>query len=117
MRWTPGGVSGDIEDRRADGGGPIRGSHLGAGAKISNVKLVPGNIFVEKDGKPFDTGLRKFGALLGDFAEIGCNSVLNPGSIIGRDSIIYPCVNWRGVLAANSVAKNRSPVDVVPRRK
>ena len=59
-------------------------AHLGAGVKISNVKLVPGNVFVEVDGVPFDTGLRKFGALLGDFAEIGCNSVLNPGSIIGR---------------------------------
>ncbi|MEP6663862.1 MAG: UDP-N-acetylglucosamine diphosphorylase, partial [Verrucomicrobiota bacterium] len=73
-------------------------AHLGAGVKISNVKLVPGNIFMEIDGKPFDTGLRKFGALLGDFAEVGCNSVLNPGSIIGRNSIIYPNVNWREIL-------------------
>jgi UDP-N-acetylglucosamine diphosphorylase / glucose-1-phosphate thymidylyltransferase / UDP-N-acetylgalactosamine diphosphorylase / glucosamine-1-phosphate N-acetyltransferase / galactosamine-1-phosphate N-acetyltransferase len=92
-------------------------AHLGAGVVLSNVKVIKGNITLEIEGKTFDTGLRKFGALLGDRAEVGCNSVLNPGSIIGRDSILYPCVNWRGVLAPNSVAKNRAPVDVVPRRK
>jgi UDP-N-acetylglucosamine diphosphorylase / glucose-1-phosphate thymidylyltransferase / UDP-N-acetylgalactosamine diphosphorylase / glucosamine-1-phosphate N-acetyltransferase / galactosamine-1-phosphate N-acetyltransferase len=92
-------------------------AHLGAGVVLSNVKVIKGNIKIEIDGKAFDTGLRKFGALLGDRAEVGCNSVLNPGSIIGRDSILYPCVNWRGVLADNSVAKNKAPVDVVVRRK
>src|SRR5206468_10471034 len=80
-------------------------AHLGAGVKISNFKLVPGNITVEIDGKPFDTGLRKFGALLGDNTDIGCNAVLNPGSIIGRGSIIYPNTSWRGVLAQNMIAK------------
>jgi len=59
-------------------------AHLGAGVIISNHKLVSGNVTVELDGKPFDTGLRKFGALLGDGAEAGCNAVLNPGSILGR---------------------------------
>jgi len=88
-------------------------AHLGAGVKISNIKLVPGNVMVEKDGAPFDTGLRKFGALLGDGAEVGCNSVLNPGSIIGRRAIIYPCTNWRGILPANMIAKNKAPVEVV----
>jgi NDP-sugar pyrophosphorylase family protein len=92
-------------------------AHLGAGVVLSNVKVIKGNIKIEVEGKAFDTGLRKFGALLGDRAEVGCNSVLNPGSIIGRDSILYPCVNWRGVLAANSVAKNKAPVEVVVRRK
>ena len=53
-------------------------------------QILPGNVTVEKDGVPFDTGLRKFGALIGDGAEIGCNSVLNPGSIIGRGAMIYP---------------------------
>lgn len=91
-------------------------AHLGAGAKISNVKLFPGNIFVEIDGKPFDTGLRKFGALLGDFAEVGCNSVLNPGSIIGRNSIIYPNTNWRDILPDNMIVKNRAAQEIVPRR-
>lgn len=91
-------------------------AHLGAGAKISNVKLVPGNIFVEMDGRPFDTGLRKFGALLGDFAEVGCNSVLNPGSIIGRNSIIYPNTNWRDILPGDMIVKNKAAQEIVPRR-
>ncbi|MCX6903543.1 MAG: DapH/DapD/GlmU-related protein, partial [Verrucomicrobia bacterium] len=72
-------------------------AHLGAGVKISNVKLMPGNVVVEVDGRPFDTGLRKFGALLGDHTDIGCNAVLNPGSIIGRGAVVYPCTNWRGI--------------------
>src|SRR5437870_1916799 len=79
--------------------------HLGAGVKISNVKLMPGNVSVEIDGEPFDTGLRKFGALLGDQTDIGCNSVLNPGTIIGRGSVIYPNTNWRGILPANMIVK------------
>jgi NDP-sugar pyrophosphorylase family protein len=91
-------------------------AHLGAGVKISNVKLVPGNVIVEWQGKSFDTGLRKFGALLGDNTEIGCNSVLNPGSIIGRGSLIYPCTNWRGVLEAGKIAKNKAEIEVVDRK-
>ena len=90
-------------------------AHLGAGVKISNVKLVPGNIFVEMEGVPFDTGLRKFGALIGDFAEIGCNSVLNPGSIIGRNSIIYPNTNWREILPDNMIVKNKAAQEIVQR--
>src|SRR5258706_11507410 len=84
-------------------------AHLGAGVKISNVKLVPGNITVEMNGQPFDTGLRKFGALLGDGADIGCNAVLNPGSLIGRGSVVYPNTNWRGGLAANWRGKKKAP--------
>jgi NDP-sugar pyrophosphorylase family protein len=91
-------------------------AHLGAGVKISNVKLVAGNITVEVNGKPFDTGLRKFGALIGDRAEIGCNAVLNPGSIIGSGSVVYPNTNWRGVLPANSIVKNRNVLEVSSRQ-
>ena len=91
-------------------------AHLGAGVKISNFKLVPGNIMVEWEGKPLDTGLRKFGALIGDLAEIGCNAVLNPGSIIGRNSVIYPNTNWRGILPANMIVKNKAAQDVIVRR-
>jgi NDP-sugar pyrophosphorylase family protein len=86
-------------------------AHLGAGVKISNFKLVPGNILVEIDGKRFDTGLRKFGALLGDRTDIGCNAVLNPGTIIGRDSVVYPNTNWRGFLPAKMIAKNKAAVE------
>jgi NDP-sugar pyrophosphorylase family protein len=91
-------------------------AHLGAGVKISNVKLMPGNVAVLRDGQALNTGLRKFGALLGDNTDIGCNSVLNPGSIIGRGSVIYPCTNWRGVLAANSIVKNLAEQLVTVRR-
>ena len=91
-------------------------AHLGAGVKISNYKMFPGNIEVEKDGVPFDTGLRKFGALLGDSAEVGCNAVLNPGSILGRNAVIYPNVFWRGILPDNMIAKNKAGVDVVVKR-
>lgn len=88
-------------------------AHLGAGVVLSNVKTVKGNIFMMIEGRPHDTGLRKFGALIGDHAEIGCNAVLNPGSVIGRNSIVYPNVCWRDVLPDNMIAKNKSPVDVV----
>jgi len=91
-------------------------AHLGAGVKISNFKLVPGNIMVEVNGKRIDTGLRKFGALLGDESDIGCNAVLNPGTIIGRRSVIYPNTNWRGVLPAEMIVKNRAEQQVTARK-
>lgn len=90
-------------------------AHLGAGTKLSNYKLMPENIRVELDGQRLDSGLRKFGALVGDGAEIGCNAVLNPGSIVGRNSVIYANVNWRGVLAAGQIAKNKAEVVVAER--
>jgi bifunctional N-acetylglucosamine-1-phosphate-uridyltransferase/glucosamine-1-phosphate-acetyltransferase GlmU-like protein len=90
-------------------------AHLGAGVKISNFKLDGSNVAVELGGRPRDTGLRKFGALIGDRTDIGCNAVLNPGSIIGRGSILYPNVNWRGVLPPGQIAKNRAPLEVVAR--
>ena len=90
-------------------------AHLGAGVKISNIKLLSGNVTVAVDGVPVDTGLRKFGALLGDRAEAGCNAVLNPGSILGRGAVVYPNVFWRGVLPANSIVKNKAEIEVVSR--
>ena len=91
-------------------------AHLGAGVILSNFRSLPGNVTVQLDGKPFDTGLRKFAALIGDGAEIGCNAVLNPGSIIGRGAVVYPCVNWRGILPANMIAKNKAQTEVVARQ-
>jgi NDP-sugar pyrophosphorylase family protein len=91
-------------------------AHLGAGVKISNLKWAPGNLTVELEGKRFDTGLRKFGALVGDGADVGCNAVLNPGSILGRGSVIYPNTNWRGVLPANMIAKNQAAQEIVAKR-
>jgi acetyltransferase-like isoleucine patch superfamily enzyme len=91
-------------------------AHLGAGVILSNVKLDRRNIFVDVDGTPVDTGLRKFGALVGDDAEVGCNSVINPGSILGRGSLVYPNVSWRGILPRHMVVKNQAPIEVVHRR-
>ena len=91
-------------------------AHLGAGVKISNVKLMPGNVMLDINAAPFDTGLRKFGALLGDHTDIGCNTVLNPGSIIGRGSVIYPNTNWRGILSANMIVKNKAAQEIIVRR-
>ena len=90
--------------------------HLGSGVVLSNFKSFPGNVTVEMEGVPFDTGLVKFGALIGDGAEVGCNAVLNPGSIIGRGAVIYPGVNWRGILPANMIAKNKAEIEMVVRR-
>ena len=91
-------------------------AHLGAGVICSNLKSLPGNVTVEMDGAPFDTGLRKFGVLIGDGTEVGCNSVLNPGSVLGRGAIIYPGVNWRGIMPANMIAKNKAEIEVVIKR-
>jgi NDP-sugar pyrophosphorylase family protein len=87
-------------------------THLGAGVICSNLKANKENIWISIEGMPRDTGLRKFGALIGDEAEIGCNAVLNPGSIIGKQAIVYPNVMWREVLPDNMIAKNKAPVDV-----
>ena len=92
-------------------------AHLGAGVVLSNFKSLPGNVTVQHGDDKIDTGLRKFGALIGDHTEIGCNSVLNPGSIIGRGSVIYPNINWRGVLAAEHIVKNAAPREVIAKRE
>ncbi len=94
-------------------------AHLGAGVKISNLKLTSGTVLldlVDESGNPIDSGLRKLGAIMGDRSEAGCNAVLNPGTILGKGSVVYPNVNWRGVLPANMIAKNRAEVVVDPRR-
>lgn len=81
-------------------------SHLGAGVILSNLKSNGESVRI-KDGSEFiETGLRKFGALVGDFAEIGCNSVLNPGTVIGRNSIVYPLTSVRGYVPEKHILKN-----------
>ena len=79
--------------------------HLAAGVIVSNLKLNGDVITLKLGDTVISTGLRKFGALIGDLAEVGCNAVINPGAIIGRRSLIYPGVSWRGILPANSIAK------------
>ena len=85
------------------------GAHMGAGAVTSNVKSDKSLVKVKWQGPPageLETGLRKLGAMIGDFAEIGCNSVLCPGSIVGRRTIVYPLSRVRGIIAADRIYKD-----------
>lgn len=82
-------------------------AHMGAGSVTSNVKSDRLNVVVKsRDGEEIATGRKKFGAMLGDWAEIGCNAVLNPGSIVGRHSNVYPTTCSRGVIPENCIEKN-----------
>ena len=81
-------------------------AHMGAGSITSNVKSDKTLVVVKSpDGRQFETGRKKFGAMLGDSVEVGCNSVLNPGTIVGRNSSIYPTSCVRGVIPENSIYK------------
>lgn len=80
-------------------------AHLGAGAILSNLRLRGDEVRVRLGQTLFSTGLRKFGAVLGDRAQAGCNAVLNPGSILGRGSLIHPGIVWSGYLPDGAVAK------------
>ena len=82
-----------------------RGAHMGAGAVTSNIKSDKTLVVIRNEGQVLPTGLQKMGAMLGDFVEVGCNSVLNPGTVIGRNSSIYPTSCVRGVVPENSIFK------------
>ena len=84
-------------------------AHMGAGAITSNVKGDKKLVVVHGENA-YETGCKKFGAMLGDMAEIGCNSVLNPGTIVGRDSQVYPLSSVRGVIPARSIVKGERGV-------
>ena len=79
---------------------------MGAGSITSNVKSDKTLVTVNAGGEQIPTGLKKMGAMLGDFVEVGCNSVLNPGTIVGRNSNIYPVSSVRGFVPADSICKN-----------
>ena len=85
-------------------------SHMGAGSITSNVKADKTNVVIKSEADSIETGLKKVGAFLGDYAEIGCNSVLNPGTVIGRNSNVYPLSMVRGVVPANSIYKKKGEV-------
>ncbi len=91
-------------------------AHLGAGVILSNVKLDHREIEVSAVDGAIATGLTKFGAIVGDRTEIGCNAVVNPGSVLGRDCIIYPGANVRGVLPEGSILKVRQQQQILKRR-
>ena len=85
-------------------------AHLGAGAIISNFRLDHQNIKIHNKDEVIETGLRKFGAILGDFAEVGCNGVVYPGTVIGRGTLVYPLTSARGVIPENSIVKNNGNI-------
>lgn len=85
-------------------------SHLGAGSIISNLKSDKSLVYVKRDGEKIETKLKKFGAILGDNVEIGCGSVLNPGTIIGRKTNIYPLSSVRGYIGSNKIYKNQNEI-------
>jgi acetyltransferase-like isoleucine patch superfamily enzyme len=92
-------------------GDSILGNHvnLGAGTKLANLKIVDTGINLRIEGQTYKTGLRKFGAILGDKVEMGCNSVSSPGTLLGKDSLVYPTVNVPGgYYPNNSVVSIRS---------
>ena len=85
-------------------------AHMGAGSITSNVKSDKSLVVVKQPDAPLETGRKKVGAMLGDFAEVGCNSVLNPGTVVGRNAQIYPVSCVRGVVPANSIYKNKDSI-------
>ena len=85
-------------------------SHMGAGSITSNVKSDKSLVTVDLGGARVETGRKKFGAMLGDFVEVGCNSVLNPGTVIGKHSNVYPLSAVRGFVPSNSIYKSRGEV-------
>lgn len=91
-------------------------SHLGAGVIVSNLKVTRDEITIKLEGKVYRTGLRKFGVILGDGAEIGCNAVLNPGTLVGRGSLAYPLTSLRGYYPPGSIIKLRQTIEIVGRR-
>ena len=85
-------------------------AHLGAGVILSNLKNDKSNIIIKcKDGN-IETGLRKMGGIIGDYVDVGCNSVVFPGTIIGNDTSIYPLVRVRGIIESNSIMKNDNEI-------
>jgi len=90
-------------------GDSILGNHvnLGAGTRLANLKNTSSEIVIKDGSQEIPTGLRKFGAILGDGAKTGCNAVTNPGTVLGRGVVVYPCLSIRGVFPAGAVVKAR----------
>jgi UDP-N-acetylglucosamine diphosphorylase / glucose-1-phosphate thymidylyltransferase / UDP-N-acetylgalactosamine diphosphorylase / glucosamine-1-phosphate N-acetyltransferase / galactosamine-1-phosphate N-acetyltransferase len=91
-------------------------AHLGAGAVCSNYRLDHRQVVVNLPSGAVETGLGKFGAILGDEAEVGCNAVLNPGTLLGPRSLVMPAIAFGGVLAPSTIARVRQQVTFVPRK-
>ena len=85
-------------------------AHMGAGSITSNVKSDKTLVCIKSNDEKIETGIKKVGAFLGDYVEVGCNSVLCPGSVIGRNSTIYPLSRVRGVVPTNTIYKNQTEI-------
>ncbi len=85
-------------------------SHLGAGAKTSNLKSDKTNISVRAEDEIINTEMKKFGAIVGDYVEVGCNAILNPGTVIGRNTTIYPLSMVRGYVSHDSIYKKQGEI-------
>jgi NDP-sugar pyrophosphorylase family protein len=94
-----------------------RETNLGAGTILSNLKVTEGEVVIQIEGQAHATGLRKFGAVLGDGAETGCNSILNPGTLVGKRTLIYAGCSLRGVIPPDSIVKLRQEIMCVQRRR
>jgi len=88
--------------------------NLGAGTICANLRLDHGKIFINTDEEKIITGLSKLGAILGDGVQTGCNSVLNPGTVLGKQTICYPCTNIGGYIPAKQVVRTNSQIVVTP---
>jgi NDP-sugar pyrophosphorylase family protein len=91
-------------------------THLGAGAICSNLRLDQQPIVIRTAEASFETGLKKFGAILGDGAEVGCNAVLQPGTLLGQRALIMPLTAFGGHLPTNTLARNRQVISAIARR-
>ena len=90
--------------------------NLGAGTKLANLKINNSQVTIRHEGEVYQTGLRKFGAILGDSVELGCNSVSSPGTIVGPQSLVYPNSSVAGVVPARSIVKLKQNQEIHPRR-
>jgi UDP-N-acetylglucosamine diphosphorylase / glucose-1-phosphate thymidylyltransferase / UDP-N-acetylgalactosamine diphosphorylase / glucosamine-1-phosphate N-acetyltransferase / galactosamine-1-phosphate N-acetyltransferase len=91
-------------------------AHFGAGVICSNLRLDQQPIVVRADDRTYETGLKKFGAILGDGAEVGCNAVLNPGAVLGRRALVTPAIAFSGYLPPATIAHARPAMKFIPRQ-
>jgi NDP-sugar pyrophosphorylase family protein len=92
------------------------GAHFGAGVICSNLRLDQQPVVIRTADATYETGLRKFGAIVGEQAEVGCNAVLNPGTLLGRRALVTPAIAFGGYLPAATIAHARASIKLIPRR-
>ena len=92
------------------------GAHLGAGVILSNLRLDQAEVVIRGENQTYATGLRKCGAFLGEEAEVGCQSVLQPGTLLGRRSVVLPLLAFGGILPENTIARTSQEIQTLPRR-